>query len=178
MGLAYNTLKAGKYYKGDSPLGAKMFLFIESIGPGITTGNLQVTAWEVQRTKGAPAGSLPSGWTRKHYANLPGTTDSYMRREVTPSEVQAEGFPLVPSSPPSAAPSSTPATGFSRSEKDGKPPAPSGQPSKPRALRKNGTPKEAIPGNKTSAVCLYCARPNKTLVLFSGSTNWCPDCEP
>lgn len=185
MGIAYRDLKAGKYYKGDHPSAGKMFLFVQQIAPHHPP-NVQVTTWEVKRTKGAPLGTGTPSWVTKANQVLPGTQDSYMRREVTPAEVQQEGLPLVnPHAVPPyvAPPTSTPAPGSSPSttrpsEAVAKAPTRSALPSKPPALRKDGTPKAEVKGNSTSKACLYCARPNKTLVLFSGSTNWCPDCEP
>lgn len=182
MGIAYKDLKAGKYYKGDAPSGVKMFLYVEMIAPHHPP-NVQVTTWEVQRTKGAPLGSARGSWNQKPNQVLPGTTDSFMRREVTPAEVQQEGFSLVTpytptNTPTKVAPSSTPAPVSKPLETVAKPPTRSAPPSKPPVLRKDGTPKRAVEGNSTSKACLYCAKPNKTLVLFSGSTFWCPDCEP
>lgn len=172
MGIAYQDLQAGKYYKGTSGSAGltKVFTFVER--HAVLPPNVQVTIWEVQRS---PAGS----WQQR-VVMQPAGMDSGLRREVTPAEVQQEGFPLVAPSSISAQGSnpstSTPTSRLSEKGVAGQ--TLSARPSKPLALRKNGTPKAMVEGNAKSAVCLCCGQPNKTLVLFRGSTFWCPACEP
>lgn len=160
MGIAYKDLRPGRYYKGTLDSGSKVFLFVESVVPSGTHVGVSACLYE-RRATGAT-------WT-KHSGNMLADGDSMMKREVTLADLTAENVPRAPLDvakpstvpPPPASTSGTAAVS-----------------TKPRALRKDGTPKESIPSNSRSTKCGHCGQPTRNVILFQFTGNWCPECEP
>lgn len=168
MGIAYKDLKSGRYYKGTLSNGSKVFLFVESVS--VSGNQLGVSACRVER-KSSSAQWIPLR------LNVSPSDDSRMRREVTLSEVQAEGVSRAPLDKGTTPPK--PVTTGAQAPSAQAPSAPSAPSNpKPPALRKDGSPKATIPDNARSAVCLHCRKPTRTVALFQFSVQWCSDCEP
>lgn len=163
MGIAYRDLKNGRYYKGTLDNGSKVFLFVESVVAVAGGAQVGVTGCQFERKTGA------GSWVKRATAHA-ASDDSMMRREVTRAEVQAEGVPVAPLDVP-AKPKPKEATTSSGTKA-------ASSPSKPPALRKDGTPKAAIPSNSNSMTCGHCGKGTKEMTLFQWSSRWCPECEP
>jgi hypothetical protein len=80
---------------------------------------------------------------------------SDFRRTVTPAEVVNEGTPPLPQNVSALTP----------------------RPLPKRVAREDGSPRETVPGNATSPVCLRCKAPTIEVVLFSSTSRICKACE-
>ena len=174
MGIAYQDLKQGSYYKGyhmPAPNGLKCFFYVEKISNSTT--DTTIHAMFILRGQGA------TSWRRMSMQGAH-CAESLCKQEVRASAVTSEGLPLpTPASPQPnmplpyvapVAPPVNPLRKFFESEE-----AAAARLKAQSKMEKNKG-KSIVYGNVHSPVCLKCGNPNKQVPMMA--MYWCPCCEP
>lgn len=151
MGIELKDLQPGTYYKGyhaPSPQGAKCFYYVKS-------KVLKGQGVEVEAVWHLRGSALPPRWVPVTFTGPPDHS-SLIKHPTSPGEIKKEGLTFPVPKP------GTVSVPVERSN----------------ANLQSSTAKTAIPENAKSPKCMKCGGDNKLLAMFSGSSYFCPVCEP
>lgn len=187
MGIKFQDLKAGSFYKGyhqPAPQGVKCFYFVLQVGtnPGLGS-HMPVELMYVLRN------TTSKSWSRQFVKQGFPDEESLLKQEVHLSALTADGIspPRVIGLPAGALPTPTPVPVPPTPPPMAKPLPPRASSNAPtispqelaaeaRARRNAG--KVAIPENARSPRCVKCGGMNKSVAMFSFSAFTCTTCEP
>lgn len=190
--MLFSDIVGGSYYKGWDglpPTGVKAWFYCDKTSTG-PSGFVYLDFWYVNRTTANTPQSFLQQWIHRQLYGNPGDTVPLIKRDATDTEILLEGFACPPIVGASASRTvqggSYAAIGralFAQGSGPAGPIGPTGgQIATAQSPATHGvasaTAKTRIPENCNRVSCFKCSNPTKTVVLFTGTSNYCPICEP
>lgn len=156
--MKIDDIESGEYYKGytDSTKSDKAWIYVKSMTKHSPPGQVEYyeISWDIFLRKGAGSSwsNAPTFLVSPTILIETGNDVPEFRRVADYSELQTESVPLHPMDNTS--------------------------PKKEEPVKKAWAEgKYPIKENQTAVYCVRCAKPTKEIILFTGFSRYCPDCE-